>query len=364
LAIVIGWTSAWVLDGVIQGSLSTRGTATGVSIQSVPSGQRVAYLAQKFVPQFELAPGERWEPTTVDWYVAHSQPTTSPTFCVPGPRTEPQGCRELCNIKTGAKCAPLCDDPDPKTCAPIGGIPPAVYYLYRDAANIPKDHPARSGHDWAVIEYWIFYNYDSLNAGLVTQWHQSDWEQVSVLVERRGSMVYPVEVGFSEHCYGAAVPAMKVSWNGSHPVSFVGLGSHANYPTQNDVPIRQLQCLTRQTPLYLGAAGLFFNPRVAGWSLELPIAYLIGLRDQTGRLHSVADAQPIAQQATPSIWFFHGYWGVDNNLQIVAGGVATGAGPQSPQDQNPSRKPFHDMFCSSKWLKVSPAPATAWVCST
>jgi hypothetical protein len=265
-------------------------------------------------------------------------------------------------MKAGAKCAPLCDDSDPKTCAPIGGHPSAVYYLYRDAANTPTDHPARSGHDWAVIEYWIFYNYDSLDTALVTQWHQSDWEQVSVLVERRRSTVYPVEVGFSEHCYGAVVPATEISWNGSHPVSFVGLGSHANYSTQNDLPIRQLQCLTRQTPRYLGAAGLFFNPRVAGWSLELPIAYLIGLRDQTGQARTVADLKPISQRDTPSIWRFHGYWGVNNNLQIVVGGVPTGAGPQSPQDQNPSRKPFRDMFCSTTWLKVSPTPATAWVC--
>lgn len=364
LAIVIGWASAWVLDDVIQSSLSTPGTATPVSVQSVPSAQPVAYLAQQFVPQFEFAPGERWEPTNVDWYVAHSQPTTSRTFCVPGPGTEPQGCRELCNIETGAKCAPLCDDPDPKTCAPLGGNPHAVYYLYRDAANTPNDRPARSGHDWAVIEYWIFYNYDSLNAGLITQWHQSDWEQVSVLLERRGSTVYPVDVGFSEHCYGVVRPATEVSWNGSHPISFVGLGSHANYPTQNDEPIRQLQCLTRQTPRYLGAAGLFFNPRVAGWSLELPIAYLVGLRDQTGQARMLLGAQPISERATPSIWSFHGYWGVDNNLKTVAGGITTGAGPQSPQDQNPSRNPFRDMFCNPKWLKAPPTPATAWVCSS
>ena len=364
LAIAIGWLSAVFLNGVIQDSLSTHGTVTGVSIQSVPPAQRVAYLAQRFVPQFELAPGEHWEPTTVNWYVAHTQPT-SQAFCKPGPKTEPQGCRQLCSIKTGAKCAPLCDDPDPSTCAPIGGNPNVVYYIYKDATNTPKDHPARAGHDWAVIEYWIFYNYDSLGTDLITQWHQSDWEQVSVLVERRGSTVYPIEVGFSEHCYGAAVPATEVSWKGSHPVSFVGLGSHGNYPTPNDLPIRQLQCLTRQTPRYLGAAGLFFNPRVAGWSLELPIAYLIGLRDQTGHARSVADVQPISMQATPRIWTFHGYWGVNNNLKVVAGGgVPIGAGPQSPQDQNPSLKPFSGMFCSSSWLKVSPTPATAWVCSS
>jgi hypothetical protein len=72
LAIMIGWTSAWVLDDVIRASLSTRGTVTAVSIQSVPSAQRVAYLAERFVPQFKLAQGEHWEPTTVNWYVAHS----------------------------------------------------------------------------------------------------------------------------------------------------------------------------------------------------------------------------------------------------------------------------------------------------
>ena len=364
LAIMIGWLSASVLNNMIHDSLSTHGTVTGVSLRSVPPGQQVSYLAQKFVPRFELAQSERWEPTTVDWYVAHSQPTHSPAFCAGGQGTEPQGCRQLCDLRTGSKCAPPCDDPDPSTCAPRGGTPHAVYYLYLDPTNTPPgvDHPARSGHDWAVIEYWIFYNYDSLSAGLITQWHQSDWEQVSVLLERKGTTVYPVEVAFSEHCYGVAALATEVSWSGSHPVSFVALGSHGNYPTQTDVPIRQLQCLTRQTPRYLGAAGLFFNPWIAGWSLELPIAYLIGLRDQTGKARTIADVQPISQKATPSIWSFHGYWGVDNNLRVAAGGLPTGAGPESPQDQNPSRKPFQDMLCSPTWLKTSPTRATDWAC--
>jgi hypothetical protein len=75
-----------------------------------------------------------------------------------------------------------------------------------------------------VIEYWLFDNYDSLDVGLVAQWHQADWEQVSVLVEQRGGTVWPVEVAFSEHCYGAVVPAAKVQWQGTHPVSYVALG--------------------------------------------------------------------------------------------------------------------------------------------
>lgn len=44
----------------------------------------VSYLAQQFVPQFELAPHELWQRTAVDWYVAHSTLTTSQTFLSKG----------------------------------------------------------------------------------------------------------------------------------------------------------------------------------------------------------------------------------------------------------------------------------------
>ena len=357
LAILLGWLSASTLDSLIKDSLSGgHHQLSGVSIQSVPSGQRPAYLAREFVPQFELAPGERWEPTTVDRYVSSSRLTSATPFC-----TTKTPCREL--ICTSASCG-HCDDPDPDSCAPAGGQPHAVYYRYLTAPSTGTDQPAQPGHDWAVIQYWIFYDYDSLQTDVVTQWHQADWEQVSVLVDRTGLKVYPVEVGFSEHCYGADVPAAEVTWaSGTHPLSYVARGSHANYPTPNDLPIRELQCLTRQTPRYLGAAGLFFNPRVAGWSLELPIAYFTGLRDATGRALTVSDAQPISQAATSAVASFGGYWGLDNNLQVLAGRVPTGAGPQSPQEQNPAKKPFHDMFCSSKWLRVDPGAIAAWVCS-
>jgi hypothetical protein len=144
----------------------------------------------------------------------------------------------------------------------------------------------------------------------------------------------------------------------------VGLGSHANYPTENDLPIRELQCLTRKTARYLGAAGLFFNPQVDGSALELPLAYLIGLRDRIGRGTGVTDARPISMQATPMISVFHGYWGIDNNLKVLVGRARTGAGPQSPQDQNPSLHPFRDMLCAPNWIRISPVRGsdTDWVC--
>jgi hypothetical protein len=72
------------MDQVIQSSLSKHGTLLAVSVHSLPPDQRVSYLAQQFVPQFELAPHELWQRTAVDWYVAHSTLTTSQTFLSKG----------------------------------------------------------------------------------------------------------------------------------------------------------------------------------------------------------------------------------------------------------------------------------------
>jgi hypothetical protein len=258
----------------------------------------------------------------------------------------------------------MCDDSDPGPCAPGGDVSRLyAYYEYVDATTDKGDGPAKRGHDWAVIEYWLFYNYDSLEAGLITQWHQADWEQVSVLVEQHGGRVWPVEVAFSEHCYGAVVPAAKVQWQDTHPVSYVGLGSHANYPTKNDLPVRFV-CLEGQPPRYLGVAGLLSSPKFNGSALELPVVNLIGLRDQTGDRPEATDTRLISARTTGSIWSFHGYWGLDNNLHILFGRSRTGPGPTSPQDQGPWMRPFDDMLCGPTWLRIPPArrSETSWIC--
>jgi hypothetical protein len=64
---------------------------------------------------------------------------------------------------------------------------------------------------------------------VINQCHQSDREQASVLIDWRGSIVQPAEVAFSEHCYGAHLAPNLVRWAGTHPIVYVGRGSHANY---------------------------------------------------------------------------------------------------------------------------------------
>jgi hypothetical protein len=217
-----------------------------------------------------------------------------------------------------------------------------------------------------VIQYWIFYNYDSLAAGAITQWHQSDWEQVSVLVQHNGMSVRPVEVAFSEHCYGARLPAERVEWTDvSHPVVFVGSGSHANYSRPVSVPVRQLRCSLGLTPRYFGVAGLFFVPAFDGTSLELPVAYGIGLRDRANRARLTPPLRLLYLPATPAVSSFGGYWGLDNNLTFLhIGRLRTSAGPPAPPKQGPWRNPFASMLCAGTWLSTAPSrrAETSWIC--
>ena len=316
---------------------------------------RSPYLAEQFEPQFLLASGERWQPTAITWYVQHTHLNRQPPFC------SGSGCREI---------STACDVAVPAgSCAPSGANDPALYYRFKDLSNDATDKtPGSPPGPWTVIQYWIFYNYDSLRAGPITQWHESDWEQVSVLVVHEGNVVRPVEVAFSEHCYGAVVPAERVRWAGgagAHPLSYVGLGSHANYPRRINEPIRQLRCSLGVTPRYLGVAGLFFSPAFDGTRLELPIAYVIGLRDKADAARAVPMAPLLPLDTTPQIASFKGNWGLDNNLSFYGvGRLRASAGPGAPQLQGPSVAPFRSMFCAHQWLgrPSSPPAETAWTC--
>ena len=186
---------------------------------------------------------------------------------------------------------------------------------------------------------------------MINQWHQSDWEQVSVLVRRDGTSVQPAEVAFSEHCYGAHLPPNLVHWAGTHPVVYVGRGSHANYPRPVSLPVRQLRCSLGLTPRYLGVAGLFFSPAIDGSRVEIPLAYLIGLHDTADGRRLAPPLKLVSIDATPAITSFWGRWGLDNNLSpwgLLR--LRSSAGPPAPQTQAPWMKPVSSMVCNNTWL--------------
>jgi hypothetical protein len=333
------------------------------AVPTVPISDQAAsldspYLAQKFEPQLWLAKGESWDPTEVTWYLRlNPKPNRDKPYC------SPDGCYEI---------STSCDGPRPSaTCAPSGVQDPAMYYRYINATNDHGDQRlADPKVDWTIIQYWVFYNYDSLDTSSITQWHQSDWEQISVLVRRDANTVTPVEVAFSEHCYGALLPAEYVRWIRSpgfpaaHPVVYVGHGSHANYPRRTSVPVRQLRCSLAVTPRYFGVGGLFFSPALDGSRLEIPVAYLIGLRDHTSRIQPTPWLKLVSTDVLPPAKVAK-YWGLNNNLSLFGSSpLAVSAGPPAPQTQDPWTMPIRKMMCNADWLKAPPVHAseTAWIC--
>jgi hypothetical protein len=357
LLILGGWLTATTLEHSAERRLWSGGLQDVPTVQATPAQwtSQSPYLAQQFEPRFWLTRDERWSPTAVSWYLANSDTTKTAPFCLTG-----EGCHEL-NIPQLS-----CDGAyPPGGCAPSGTADPGLYYRYCEDSECGHEVPNAPGVSWKVIQYWIFYNYDSLQAGMITQWHQADWEQVSVLLRRTSNIVRPVEVAFSEHCYGARLPAERVRWEGTHPVSYVGKGSHANYPRPVSLPVRELRCSLGLTPRYLGVAGLFFEPAFDGTSIELPLAYTIGLRDRAERARPVPPPPLLPFAATPAVNGFNGAWGRDNDLSWRhIGHISTGAGPPAPPTQAPWLQPFNAMMCSDRWLHTAARirSETSWVC--
>jgi hypothetical protein len=347
---VFAYASAGTIEGHARRELSAGTFGSGppapVSVAGVPAAQRETFLARRFEPRLWLAGGEKWHPTSVAWYLSQNR-----AAIVSRPYCAAPGCYGL-----------PCDTVD-GPCADTAREQPTAYYSVWTGSHPPAGDrvPEGLGRDWTLIQYWLFYNYDSLQSPVIRQWHQSDWEQISVLLAGDGSMVHPVEVAFSEHCYGARLSAAQVAWDRSgHPMAWVAKGSHANYPRPVDVPIRELRCSLGITPRYLGVAGLFFSPAFDGPSVEVPVGYLAHLTDTTDGARPGPPLRLRPMGTVAAIASFGGRWGLDNNLGApIVGDNKAGPGPSSPHTQAPARRPFQSMLCSAPWL---PPPGARLPC--
>jgi hypothetical protein len=298
---------------------------SGSSPVVVPATMSAARLAGRFQPVLHFDDREHWYPTSVNWFLAHSRLISNgqPAWCKGA-----NGCRALPCVSVGC-----CDDRE-GSCVPSGLAEPTIYW--RTASeNVLPPRSHRNKHV-RIIQYWFFYNFDSLTSlshNLFAQWHQSDWEQVTVGLITRASGLTPAFVGFSEHCTGTSLPWNHVSTlAGTHPIVYVALGSHANYPQEVRAPIRQLSCSLGSSPsAWLGAGALFFDSALHGSDLEVPFDYALGVRDRTG-----AKTQPrfaLTPLPSTSVQQFHGRWGRDNNLVVKGSSPSRSGSPQSPPCQ-------------------------------
>ncbi len=105
------------------------------------------------------------------------------------------------------------------TLSPLIGGPPMATY-----ARLATDE----GSGRFTIQYWFFYFYnDWFNK------HEGDWEMIQVMLDRAGRPEWAV---YSQHEDGTRRPWQDVPReDGTHPVVYVALGSHANYFRGDDL---------------------------------------------------------------------------------------------------------------------------------
>jgi hypothetical protein len=298
---------------------------------TVPVGDRITndQLARLFKPALRFSSNEPWHPTTVHWFWRHTTPKSGPAC--------PKGCRVL---------APDCDTLT-DGCTGHAPASPMIYSLVKpiDGNLLPKPYK----HVTQIIQYWFFYNYDSFNRWLVSQWHEGDWEQMTVGVGAKG----PLFVAYSEHCFGAVLDWSDVAvFKKTHPISWVAEGTHANYPRPFAAPLRGGTCLGKKNlapPRYVGIAGVLFGLVSSGGSLEVAGDYGTGETDRIGNDKRVFPVRVIKWDGP--IADYSGTWGSDNRLALFRGrGKKFGAAPSSPAHHTDWTDPATGIICNPKWF--------------
>ena len=145
-------------------------------------------------------------------------------------------------------------------CPAIGG-PVSTLGCYDPASTGPSTvygrYDVRAGT--TVLQYWLFYEHNFwslplLPFGAVWQAHEGDWEVVQVVLDDKGS---PREAAYSQHCSGQkrAWADVQKAPGTSHPIVFVGRGSHANYFTPGGHPIARA-CVPPPALAFFDALGV------------------------------------------------------------------------------------------------------------
>src|SRR5262249_11071054 len=206
-------------------------------------------LLARDVPVLKLYAADR-KPTAIEPFLAGADLEGLSSGVWPVVRTSPSP-SPLANSSKQLRldtrgCSPATSAP---TCYPVRRTPPTVYGRVWTGAG--------SFAGTTVLQYWLFYTLDDWRNSPTkpTIWylHEGDWEEVSVELSPAGK---PIAVAVSQHNLGVNRTWARTRRDGTHPVVYVALGSHANY----------------LSPGYHGVATIphVVSPRFSGFPLPQP----------------------------------------------------------------------------------------------
>jgi hypothetical protein len=280
---------------------------------SLATSVQAEELLRRHVPIVVLHPSERLSPVPVEGFLADSdlQRRTANGWetiaeSLPAGGADLRLDQRLCSAREGPAATPCY-----AAAKQAHGAGPVVYGAAR-----------RSG-DRIDLQYWLWYPFNPYRAAPgLWQVHEGDWEAVSVIVDLAGR---PLHVGYSQHSRGVRRDWAGAPKQGTRPLVYVALGSHANYP---DVGIH------------------LFDPRVVE-KLLISIIRQGGGRpiDRTGRGRVVRPALAPVNRVDPSWMRFAGQWGEDQYLRVPGGQpVAAGGGPRGPAFHDQWRRPVREVL--------------------
>ena len=196
-------------------------------------------LIKTFAPHLNLNPDDTYRPANVDWYLARvSMRFNHPTCPDHGLLALGKVTQAALSAQSHADNKALCqhDSGDIRKSATSES-----FFLEVASDTTYKGAPRADWKTYVVwrpqaaglvnVEYWTFYPY---NDGFMTFNHEADWENVRVTIDPKanGAQGKALEVKFSAHKGGTILKVgdAALQMDGTHPVSYVAKGTHANYP--------------------------------------------------------------------------------------------------------------------------------------
>ena len=282
----------------------------GAAAAALPSTP--AQLLARHAPVLVLHPSERFAPVPVDGFLEDSDLLVR----------APDGTWQAATVPLAQ--AGRASRLDQRSCRAIDG--PAALDCYAAAEEAHGASPTVYGavmrtRDRIALQYWLFYPANLLGLaaaqGPFWQFHEGDWEAVTVLLDTRER---PQLVGLSEHCAGARREWARAPRRGSRPIVYVALGSHANYFTPGRKTLSR-RCWPKE-------------------AVAVADAYRIALLDSVGRGRTIAPAVSSVTATAPSWMVFGGTWGEDQYVHFPGvDPLRFGAGPAGPAFHALWRKP-------------------------
>ena len=227
--------------------------AAGVGGSTARSGDvdPSAFLLQ-YEPVLYFHADEDWAPERVESFLSRArierQIASGSWAAMPGhvPPTTTSGCAFTpcyrfnlpCALKGGDACYERTAKSTTDWERPV---------VYGRVVDVPAGTAPPAGFTEApryLVRYWLFYEFDDWRSAYERLWqaHESDWESITVGISATGT---PQFAAYSQHCSGTVRKWSSVTRRGTHPVAYVGLGSHANYFVKSSMSTKFSECLRK-----------------------------------------------------------------------------------------------------------------------